>query len=264
MPMKNNIIALMAAAMLAGCQININPDTTDFPPAETRTYPLSGIYKSLEVSSAFNVVMSDTATVATVTVNEGLHNKVIFTIENRTLKIGLKPGLRTVANELSVILPYNENLRKVELSGASRFTSNHPMGQDLANLELSGASEYIGDLDASKIEIELSGASEYTGSVNAGDIDLEFSGASQASISGTCSNELEIDLGGASQLIAKDLDAHYVKGELSGASSADVLCCESIRVEVTGASRLKYNTIADGCDPIVDCHTSGGSTIMRR
>lgn len=262
--MKTKILVLAAAAMLAGCQININPNTTDYPPAETRTYPLSGVYKSLEVCSAFNVVMSDTATVATVTVNEGLHDKVVFTIKDRTLMIGLKPSLHISASELSVILPYNEKLRKVELSGASRFTSNRPMGQDLAKLELSGASEYIGDLDASKIEIELSGASEYSGSVNAGDIDLEFSGASQASISGTCSNELELDLCGASQLIAKDLDAHHVKGVLSGASSADVLCCESIRTELSGASRLKYSTIADGCDPIVDCQTYSGSTILRR
>lgn len=262
--MKTRIILLAAAMLLTSCHIDIKPDTTNYPPAETRVYPLSGIYKSLEVSSAFNVVMSDTATVPTVTVNEGLHNKVIFTIKDRTLMIGLKAGLRTTANELSVILPYNEKLRKVELSGASRFVSNHPMGQDLAKLELSGASEYFGSLDASKIEIELSGASVYYGSVNAGDIDLELSGASQASISGTCNNELEFDLSGASQLIAKDLDANYVKGELEGASSADVLCCESIRVELSGASRLKYSTIADGCNPFVDCHTYGGSTILRR
>lgn len=262
--MKRNLLILAVAALLAGCHININdPKEGDYP-SETRTYSLDGVYKSLEVSSAFNVVMCDTITVPTVTIQEGMHDKVVFRVENRTLKIGIKPGIHSIHGELRVLLPYNEQLRKVELSGASHFTSNRPMGSDLAKIELSGASRFDGDLAAGKVEIDLSGASEYSGSIDAGDVDIDLSGASDATLNGTCNHEIEIELSGASHLDARDLDAVSVRGELSGASSANVLCCESLRVDLGGASHLTYGTVADGCEPSVNCNTTGGSTVRSR
>lgn len=265
--MKNIVIILMAAALFAGCDININihPDLDkDNGPAVSRTFPLADSYRILEVSHAFDVTMCDTVSVPVVTLDSSLFDNLVFSVENRTLKIGFKPGSYNNIQVAHVLLPYNEQLRKVELSGASHFTSNHPLGNDLAKLELSGASAFNGDLAAGKVEIELCGASEYSGSLNAGNVDLDFSGASTATITGTCSNMLEIDLSGASHLDARDLDAVHVKGELSGASSANVLCCESLRMDLGGASHLTYATIADGCEPDVNCSTSGGSTVRSR
>ncbi len=74
-----------------------------------------------------------------------------------------------------------------------------------------------------------------------GKINLDISGASTAFVNGYCQEKMEI--------------------YLSGASDADVTVCSSLNVELSGASTLIYGTVSDECDPIVNCNTSGGSTV---
>ncbi len=260
--MKQSILLLAACVLLAACTATGGKDNGAMA---TRHIDLGGIYKSLEVSSAFNVVMSDTVDVPTLTIAERLADKVDIRIENRELKIGFKPGKQHIdGGEATLLLPYNEQLRSVELSGASHFTSTRPMGSDLANVELSGASVYSGDLCASRVEIELSGASHYSGSIQAGDLDIEASGASHATLTGTCSHEMELDISGASSVDARNLGAQTVHGEVGGASKADVTICDALRLDVSGASHITYATVADGCAPDIRVNTTGASTLRQR
>ena len=245
--MKRVYIFLAACALMAGCvHVTINNDNNDeeYGPAVTRVYTIDGTYDELEVSHAFDVTMSDTATAATVTIGEALHDRVVFRVEEGTLKIGLKTGHYKNINKASVVLPVNRSLCEIELSGASSFTSDI-------------------NLTASEISIDLSGAAHFDGSIeHNGELDVELSGASTATITGT-TYLMEIDISGASTLDASDLDATTVKGEVSGASTASALCCDLIKVDVSGASHLSYSTIADGCTPKVDCPTSGASSVTR-
>ena len=94
-----------------------------------------------------------------------------------------------------------------------------------------------------------------------GKINLDISGASTAFVNGYCQEKMEIDLSGASTLKAANLNAQSVSGQMSGASDADVTVCSSLNVELSGASTLIYGTVSDECDPIVNCNTSGGSTV---
>lgn len=263
--MKKSILLMALCALLAACHIDIKPDSSSpSGTAATRVLDIDGTYKALEVSSAFHVVMSDTVTVPTVTVAERMMDKVVVLIENRTLKIGFKPGHIRLDGDATVLLPYNETLRSVELSGASHFTSTKPMGRDLAKVEASGASVYEGDLSGATVEIELSGASYFRGSVDAGTLDIEASGASHAVVSGTCNHEMELDISGASDVDARDLDATTVRGEVGGASNVDVTICDELRLEASGASHITYKTLADGCEPAIRVSTTGASTIRQR
>ena len=259
--MKHTTLLVAVCAMLASCHPTGNTDTS---PLATRTLDLGGIYRSIEVSHAFHVEMSDTATMPTVTISERLMDKVDIRIEQRELKIGLKTDNTRHIGEATVVLPYNEQLRSVELSGASHFASNRPMGTDLAKVELSGASRYTGDLGGAKVEINLSGASEYTGAVDAGELEFEASGASHATLSGTCRTEFELDLSGASSINARNLDAADVHVEADGASHADLLVCNSLRGVASGASHITYGLVADGCQPAVRVNTTGASTLRQR
>ena len=259
--MRNIFILLAACALMASCT---NSSRQDNGNGSTSVLTLSGTYRSIEVSNAFTVVMSDTATIPTLTIDQRLRDKVDIRIENRTLKIGLKRGHLSVAGNGTVVLPYNKELRSVELSGASHFSSNRPMGTDLAKVELSGASHYDGDLSAATVELELSGASDFSGSVDAGNVDLELGGASHATVSGTCSHELELDISGASNLDASNLDATRVRGEMSGASKADLTLCDELRMDIGGASHLTYRLLADGCSPDIRVNTTGSSTVRER
>ena len=233
--MKNIVILLSLSILFFGC-------TKDWGTPATKNYPINGAYTKLDVSNAFDVTVSDQVTDVVVTVGELAHDRVVVKVVDGELLIGFKPN--TMYNGKAVaVIPANANLSDLELSGASSFT---------------------GDLRGDDVDIELSGASTYRGIVEATELDIDLSGASDAILSGACQTKMEIDLSGASTLKAANLSAMSVFGEMSGASDADVTVCSDLNVELSGASTLTYGTSSEDCHPVVNCSTSGASTVQPR
>ena len=228
--MKNIVILLSLSILFFGC-------TKDWGTPATKNYPINGAYTKLDVSNAFEVTVSDQVTEVVVTVGELAHDRVVVKAVNGELQIGFKPRKATA------VIPATANLYGLDLSGASSFT---------------------GDLRGNNVIIELSGASTYRGSIEAAELDIDLSGASDAIINGVCQTKMEIDLSGASTLKAADLSAMSVYGEMSGASDADVTVCSDLNVELSGASTLTYGTSSEDCHPVVNCSTSGASTVQPR
>jgi len=233
--MKNIVILLSLSILFFGC-------TKDWGTPATKNYPINGAYTKLDVSNAFDVTVSDQVTDVVVTVGELAHDRVVVRVVDGELQIGFKPN--TMYNGKAVaVIPANANLSDLELSGASSFT---------------------GDLRGDDVDIELSGASTYRGIVEATELDIDLSGSSDAILSGACQTKMEIDLSGASTLKAANLSAMSVFGEMSGASDADVTVCSDLNVELSGASTLTYGTSSEDCHPVVNCSTSGASTVQPR
>lgn len=235
--MKQTILLLSLCAILCvGC-------VKDYGTPTTKNYPINGNYTELSVSNAFEVTVSDQVSDVVVTVGELAHERVVVKVRDGKLYIGFKPNTHYNGKAIAVI-PANANLRSVDLSGASSFQ---------------------GALMCNNVEIELSGASTYRGLVETDELDIELSGASDAFIYGLCQTDMKIDLSGASTLDAANLNAQSVHGEMSGASNADVTFCSILNVELSGASTLTYGHVMD-CpgNSVVNCPTSGGSTVMPR
>lgn len=119
---------------------------------------------------------------------------------------------------VKVLLPYSPDLTTVDLSGASNFNTGFALKGEKVEVSLSGASNFFGDVEADEAEIDLSGASD-------------------AAIQGKV-GKLTIDL--------------------SGSSDAYVHCDGSIKVSVSGSSKLHYT----GNASTTDCSTSGSSGIV--
>jgi hypothetical protein len=233
--MKNIVILVSLSIFFFGC-------TKDWGTPVTKNYPINGAYTKLDVSNAFDVTVSDQVPDVVVTVGELAHDRVVVRVVDGELQIGFKPN--TMYNGKAVaVIPANANLSDLELSGASSFT---------------------GDLRGDDVDIELSGASTYRGTVEATELDIDLSGASDAILSGACQTKMEIDLSGASTLKAANLSAMSVYGEMSGASDADVTVCSDLNVQLSGASTLTYGTSSEDCHPVVNCSTSGASTVQPR
>ncbi|MBP3763991.1 MAG: DUF2807 domain-containing protein [Bacteroidales bacterium] len=267
--MRKLLLALAAGALLAGCvYVNINDGTLSGDESGvplTRTYALGGDYSELAVGQHFHVAMSDTVGEPTVTLDSAMHSRLVFRIEGKRLRIGLKGSHSVQTGRATVLLPHNGRLREVELGDTSHFTSALPLTADRVSIDLSGASSFSGDIRSSKhVEIETSGTSHCEGSIQeVGTLEIDLSGASSVTLSGSV-YRLEADLSGTSHLTAGDLDATHVESDLSGASSAEVLCCESIKADASGTSHLTYGTVGGGCDPHLRINTSGASSVSRR
>ena len=274
--MKKHLIILSTLVLFAFCSCSKfagEPITKDFS--------ISGAYNALEVEDAFDVTVSDLATQVTITAGEKVMPNVVVETVDSTLKIYLKGWHTNLGKDMTVILPYNFDLRSVDLSGASEFHSEYGLEGAKVNVELSGASEFYCDIEADdvgidvsgasdfygnvladEIDIDLSGASNIKGNVDADDLDLELSGASDATLEGLVGT-LKINLSSASN-IKKTINGHryglicnQCQGFISGASNAYIHCDGTINVNLSGASDLHYT----GNASTIGSTTSGGSDI---
>ena len=274
--MKKHLIILSTLVLFAFCSCSKfagEPITKDFS--------ISGAYTALEVEDAFDVTVSDVATQVTVTAGENIMPHVVVETVDSTLKIYLKGWHTNLGKDMTVILPYNFDLRNIDLSGASEFHSEYGLEGDKVEVELSGASDFYCEIDADEVDINLSGASNFFGEVLADeiemdltgssnikgyvealDLDLEMSGASDATLEGQV-DMLTINLSGASNIKKTvngnkyGLVCNQCEGSVTGASNVYIHCDGTIKVSLSGASDLHFT----GNAFTGDCTISSGSDI---
>lgn len=256
--MKKNLIVLSIIAMTAFCSCS---EWAGDP--ITQKFSIDGTYTELEVEDAFDVVVSDTATMITITAGENVMPKVRVVNNGDKLNIYLKGWATNRGKDMTVIMPYNPDLNSVRLSGASDFHTDYPLMARKVDVELSGASDFYGDIEADEVEIGLSGSSNFNGNVNAGELELELSGSSDAKLTGVVAT-LEMDLSGASTIARAVNGDKYAfecdrcEGSMSGSSDAYLHCEGSIKVSLSGSSDLHYT----GRASTSGSSTSGSSNIV--
>lgn len=235
--MKKYLLLLSAFAMTAfcGCSKWAGDPITE-------TFSVDGTYTELVVEDAFDVTVSDEVSRVTVTAGDNIMSKVRVEKDGNTLTIYLK-GWTVASGDIKVLLPYNPDLKSVELSGASDFHSSFA-------------------LTGPEVEIEASGASNFYGIVNADELELYLSGSSDATIDGQVA-KLDMHISGSSDLRQKIVDQHYslvcdqCECSISGSSDAFIHSDGTIRGSVSGSSRLHFT----GTAFTGDCSTSGSSSI---
>ena len=248
----------------------------------TKDFNIEGTYTELQVENAFDVTVSDAVSQITVTAGENVMPKVIVEVVDNTLKIRIKPMATVYGGELKAVIPYNADLTRVDLSGASEFHSEYELEGEKVEVDLSGASDFYCDIDAAEVGVDMSGASNFYGDiladeiemdlsgssnikgyVEALDLDLEMSGASDATLEGYV-GMLKIDLDGSSNIVKKVVRNRYAlvcdncEGKMSGSSDAYIRCDGTIKVNLSGSSELHFT--GDG-NP-ADSSTSGSSDII--
>ena len=141
-----------AALLLAGCS-KLSGEI------KTSHFMASSNYEELVVNDGFEVEFSDEASDLLITVDESLLSKVVVRERDGELTIGLKPFTSAHGSPLKAVLPYNRNIDKITLTGASVLRSARPIEGEELSIRLSGASELEAELNADEIDMELSGAS---------------------------------------------------------------------------------------------------------
>ena len=249
----------------------------------TKAFNLEGTYENLEVSSAFDVYVSDTASQIYVTVGENIMQKVMVEKKENTLKIYCKPSIMNFGNsQMTVILPYCADLKGVDLSGASTMHTPFTLSGDKVKVTLSGSSDYFGNIEAKNTDLAFSGASDFVGNILSENInmvlsgssslegnvqstllDMELSGASDVKLIGKTAT-LRMDLSGSSDIVRQTIGSYYAlecdhcEGVMSGASTAYIHCNNNITVALSGSSELHYT----GNATTTGCSMSGGSVII--
>jgi hypothetical protein len=132
----------------------------------------------------------------------------------------------------------------------------------LDNIKAGGASDIRieGGLKTQDLYIDLSGASDLKGSISAaGNLNIRLSGASDLDISGSAAFT-KIDANGASDMDGYEFATQSCDAHASGASSVTISVDKEISAKLSGASSMRYK----GSAVIKNISTSGASKISKK
>ena len=244
--MKRKQLVILAAVMvLSSCGYCNRPAIPLSGQSAETTYAVRP-FKSLEVSSALHVLLTDTATTAHVIMDSALMPYFVLQTEGDEIKVGFRKGTSWIGQTTPlVILPWQAQLNDIDASGAS--------GVELTDT-----------VNGSELDIDLSGASVIELSMQVSDADIELSGASIARLSGAV-RDLDVSVSGASQIAVEKSNEQYnlvvdeLSGSISGASIVHAHVNRKVDCRISGASML-YLT---GNPNTASCSVTGASTIIR-
>ena len=193
---------------------------------------LSGVTKVLTKEvSAFDKV--DVSGAIDVIVNIGNKSEVVIEADS-----AIMPYVVTEVKDRELRI-YNKGI-----IGSFNFKNNKIVvtitTPSILELESSGACDVtINDLKTDMFKVSLSGACDLIGSFECNVLDFESSGSSDSKLKGKV-KDCNIELSGASDIKALDLEVDNLKIEGSGSSNVEINVQNSLDVELSGASELRY------------------------
>jgi hypothetical protein len=217
-------------------------------------------FSKIDAGSSFELTItrSDNFTVR-ITIDKNLNEYLVVNQRGDTLHIGLEPNntYTGTRQEAVITLP---DLRRLELSGASRASVSGFATTHSVDYELSGASQAeLVDIKAGNAGLKLSGASRASGSLVMDSGDFSLSGGSQLELQGSA-KEIKIDGSGASKLSLENFPVTDADISLSGGSRAVVKVDGRIDLNLSGASEVEYI----GSPRLGSINMSGGSIVNQR
>ncbi|MFD2574589.1 head GIN domain-containing protein [Spirosoma soli] len=200
-----------------------------------QTYSLSN-FNRLDMGSAFTIDVRQGNNFSIVATGDSRNlDDLDIYVRNNTLVARYRTNRnRKYETSFAITMP---TLRGVSFSGASRSTV-----ADFTNID--------------ELDVELSGASKGEFSVNAGRMNLELSGASLLDVDGA-GTTIQAEISGASNLHAFNYPAERATIDASGASKADLTVANSLTVDASGSSLVRYRG-----NPSVQQRVSGASKVQ--
>ncbi|MDQ3905604.1 MAG: DUF2807 domain-containing protein [Actinomycetota bacterium] len=203
----------------------------------SQTIDLSGVTSVVAAANFVVRLRTGGPAQAVVRMDDNLIDRVDATVTGGVLRLGIKPGTSVRNATLSADVAVDQ-LDRVATSGASRVALTHTVRSPTLHLVVSGTSSVAGPVQVGQVQADVSGAGH-----------LGVAGEVQ---------DLHLEAAGASQLPLVDLTVHRLDAVLSGASHAIVTVNDTLAVEATGASVLRYR----GTPRVTRFETSGMSSVV--
>lgn len=205
--------------------------------AEREDRNVSGFTK-LDVSGGFEIILTQGRSESlTIEADENVLSKIKTNVTGNTLEIYSKGIIRNYS-KIRIYLTFKQ-LESIDLSGAVKLIADQSLQFDRLEFDISGACSIELDMEADRLELDLSGASK-----------LRLNGYT---------NHLEADCSGSSKLLLAGLKTKTISLDSSGATTAEFWVTESLDVESSGASSVRYK----GNPKSVNVVNSGASSVKK-
>lgn len=239
--MKKIIVSvlMLSSVLFATAQKDIIAD----PNAVVRT--VNGSFSAVKISDGIDLFLSqgDEEAIAVSASEEKYRDGIKAEVVNGLLKVYYtnEKGWANWKNRHLRVYVSFKNLNKVEASGA-------------CDVQVSGV------INVPSLYLSMSGASDFKGAVQiSNDLKMNLSGASDVTIKGTATN-VDIESSGASDVKGYDLLADYCTAKASGASDIHITVNKELTAHASGASDIKFK----GSGVIKEQHASGASSVERK
>ncbi|MCV9388036.1 DUF2807 domain-containing protein [Reichenbachiella ulvae] len=233
--LMGGLMAMVGLLIFSSCEDEISPSST----VTTEEFTV-GDFHAVEVSNDFDVEIfySDEEYVL-IESNENLHDFITAVQEDGKLRISLD-GVNVSGNTILKARVYTNNpLDFISVNNASRLTATEAIFSDQVELHVNGASFLRTQLDVERLDVEVSNASN-----------LEIQGSS---------NHIGMVVKAGGMVQDDRLVVNFANMDLSGASSAELVINQEIRLTASGSSVLRY--AGDAVIKAIDLST--GATIEK-
>jgi len=176
-------------------------------------------FDGLSVSGIFKVIYTQGEPQSVkIETDENMFDKVKTEVNGGILTLSTKGGINN-PTKINVYITAKD-LKSLDMSGASKFSSTNT-------------------INTSKLKIYLSGISAATLSTNAATGVCDLSGVGKLDLEGS-GDQLSADISGTAKLIASKFEVKEAKVGTSGVGTATVNATKSISLDASGASNIKY------------------------
>jgi hypothetical protein len=220
------VLALLAAAVFSGCVV-VSFTTASAEGMERGRGPLiekrfeTGPYTEIEIRADVAVVYSkEPSDAVVVKIQENLAELLRVEAQGDLLVVEAERRFLTQENETPVLYISAPELTRLQAAGEFEFRGGDTISGERFALYVEGSAEIDMDLDVQLLTVDLAGASA-----------TRLSGAAE---------EARIDVSGAGNLDALELDTVRAAVRMSGAGNASISCSETLDVSLNGAASLKY------------------------
>jgi len=162
-------------------------------------------------------------------------SEIITEVNGNKLKISTKSGWGRSFHEMTIYLTFKD-LEYIDFSGAVEVVSENALSFNDLAMDISGAADLNLEFTADRFE-------------------AEFSGASEVDFRGSCKSGY-IELSGASDFDASEMEFVDLTVEVSGASDARVWASGTLNIDASGASSIRYKG-----SPKISIDESGASSV---
>lgn len=226
----------------------------------TETFPVNSTYYYLYVSDGMIVTVSNEVDEIVITADENVMEKIKVENTSGTLRIYRKDISLAYPNKTEVLIPYNPNLKDVEVGMDCEFSTDYGIGVPELNSKVTAAyrGKFYGYVIAKNLDLIVKDDAE---AFCAYDVEnklyLKVYDSSIAELDGY-SNTLQLDMSADSQMSPRwngdyyAAQCLYCNGYMDSNCVAYLDCEEEIAVTITNGSVLYYTSLPDISETLID------------
>lgn len=226
----------------------------------TESFPVNGSYYKLYVSDGMIVTISENVDEIVITADENVMEKIKIENTSSGLRIYRRDVSIAYPNKTKVLIPYNPNLKDVEVGMDCEFHTDFGIGDPERNSKITVAyrGKFYGYVIAQNLDLIVKDDAEAMCYYDVqSELNLKIHDSSIAELDGF-SDIIQLDMNNDSEMVSRwngnyyAAQCLYCRGTINNNCKAFIDCEDAIAVTATNGSTFYYTSLPDISESLID------------